>query len=145
METRIVISKRVPEDDIALSHLYYRIRSEEFPWEAHVALGDFYRHTKGEEILVARADGEIAGFLSAWKLGRFVHCLYVAPEYRGMGVGSALLKEAGNLYGYPLALKCMKENRNALRFYKKLGWQITDETPMTKGMCLELTLQAPDE
>lgn len=140
MQKGIQITKKRPEDDLPLSRLYYQIRSEEFPWEKQVALGDYYHHTKGEEILVARSGKSIAGFLSVWKLGRFVHCLYVAPESRGKGVGSALLEEAGRLCGYPLVLKCMKENRKALCFYKKLGFLVTDETELEKGVCLELTL-----
>ena len=141
---KITFRKRKPEDDLPLSHMYMEIRSGEFPWEKNVMLGDYYRHTKGEEIVVAEADGDLAGFMSVWKLGRFVHCLYVDSEFRKKGVGKALLQEAGRRYGYPLTLKCMKENRGAVRFYRKLGFSVTDEIPMEKGDCLELTKERPE-
>ena len=136
---KITYRERQPKDDLPLSHLYLQIRSDEFPWEQKVMVGDYYRHTKGEEIIVAEVDGVPAGFISVWKLGRFVHCLYVDRAYRRLGIGKALLEEAGRRWGYPLTLKCMKENRGALRFYHRLGFVVTDETRMQKGDCLELT------
>ena len=136
---KITYRERQPKDDLPLSHLYLQIRSDEFPWEQKVMVGDYYRHTKGEEIIVAEVDGVPAGFISVWKLGRFVHCLYVDRAYRRLGIGKALLEEAGRRWGYPLTLKCMKENRGALRLYHRLGFVVTDETRMQKGDCLELT------
>ena len=90
------------KDYAVLEKIYYEIRMNEFAWEKEVCLDDFKKHTEGEKILV--------GFID----------------------GAALIAEANRKYGGPLSLKCMKDNKNALAFYEKNGWQIRDS-----GMCEE--------
>lgn len=67
---------------------------------------------------------EIAGFLSVWKPGRFIHFLFVAKEYRGQGIGSQFTAYAAKKYGYPLSLRCRETNVPALQFYRADGWQV---------------------
>ena len=125
--------KDVDEKDYAaLEKLYYNIRRKEFAWEKEVCLDDFKKHTAGEKILVGFIDGAIAGFVSVWEPDLFIHNLFVLKAYRRTGLGAVLLAEANRKYGGPLSLKCMKENKNALAFYEKNGWQIRES-----GMCEE--------
>jgi ribosomal protein S18 acetylase RimI-like enzyme len=85
---------------------------------------DFARATTGEEITVAVApSGEVVGFLSLWRRDRFVHFLYLRADWRGRGVGRALLEAARAAVGGPLELKCAPGNRAALAFYRRLGWR----------------------
>ena len=119
---KTIITEAVETDVPFLAALYDQIRREEFPWEKEVTMEDFARDTKGEKILVAKMEGRILGFLSIWEETRFIHCLFVAKDDRGLGIGEALVKEAEGRYGLPLTLKCMEENTKALAFYKHTGW-----------------------
>lgn len=83
----------------------------------------------GEEIHVAISDRTIVGFVSVWAADRFIHHLYVAPQYQGRGIGSELLRTCENVYGAPLSLKCDTCNERARRFYRKKGW-----LPIEKGV-----------
>lgn len=67
---------------------------------------------------------EMAGFLSIWKPGRFIHFLFVAQKYRGKGIGRQLTAYAADRYGCPLSLRCRESNKAALRFYRSDGWKV---------------------
>ncbi|MCO6411488.1 MAG: GNAT family N-acetyltransferase [Thiogranum sp.] len=85
-------------------------------------LAEFAGLVEGEEIHVAVVGGVIAGFVSVWVADRFIHHLYVSPQYQSRGVGSALLQASVAMYGHPLSLKCDTHNCRALRFYRSKGW-----------------------
>ncbi len=70
-------------------------------------------------VRVARVGGRIAGFLL--RDGSRVHALYVAPEWRGQGVGRALLRDAQARAGV-LDLWVLAENLRARRFYRGAGF-----------------------
>lgn len=76
----------------------------------------------GEEVHVGVLNGTVAGFASVWAADRFIHHLYVLPQYQGFGVGSRLLHECAEIYGLPLSVKCDLCNENAGRFYRGKGW-----------------------
>jgi ribosomal protein S18 acetylase RimI-like enzyme len=88
------------------------------PW----AEAEFEGQVTGEDILVAAADGRVAGFLSLWRPDAFVHFLHVARPWRRRGIGERLLAAARREVGRPLELKCLVANRAALAFYHRLGW-----------------------
>jgi ribosomal protein S18 acetylase RimI-like enzyme len=83
---------------------------------------EFATLVEGEEIHVAVLEGTIAGFVSVWVADRFIHHLYVSPQYQSRGVGSALLEAGEAMYGHPLSLKCDTLNHQAQRFYRSKGW-----------------------
>ena len=85
-------------------------------------LTEFAVLVEGEEIHVALLGGAIAGFVAVWVADRFIHHLYVSPQYQSRGVGSALLKACEAKYGHPLSLKCETLNHHAQRFYRSKGW-----------------------
>lgn len=87
-----------------------------------VGLEKFSVLVDGEGIHVAVLGGGIAGFVSVWVTDRFVHHLYVSPQYQSRGVGSALLQACEAMYGRPLSLKCDTLNHQAQRFYRNKGW-----------------------
>ncbi|RRQ20002.1 GNAT family N-acetyltransferase [Thiohalobacter thiocyanaticus] len=76
----------------------------------------------GERIHVAVLDGAVVGFASVWAADRFIHHLYVSPQYQGCGIGSSLLETCAEIYGLPLSLKCDTSNEHAQRFYRRKGW-----------------------
>lgn len=131
----IKIRRSTPNDRPILAALYYSVRHDEFAWAKNEALNisDFDADTNGETVLVSEADQSITGFLSIWEKDKFIHHLYVSPSWRGTGTGTALIKAAEDIWGYPLSLKCMKANQPALSFYLANGWTIREEAQCEEG------------
>ncbi len=89
-----------------------------------------------EGIFVARANSRIVGFVAGdanWfskrehrKVGA-VHEIVVLPEYRGMGVGSALMERVLSYFRerglHTAELWVGDENYSALDFYRQLGFR----------------------
>lgn len=82
---------------------------------------------EGEDVHVAVLNGVVAGLASVWAADRFIHHLYVSPQYQGCGVGSGLLEACAEIYGLPLSLKCDTCNERAQRFYRGKGWLPTEK------------------
>lgn len=77
----------------------------------------------------------------AWLVAMWVH-----PEYRGSGVADALVRaviDRAAQSGLQVSLRCMADNERALRFYRRLGFQVTGaslEAPSGEArLCLEHT------
>lgn len=86
-------------------------------------LEDYKQATLGEVIFVAEnQDGKILGFVSVWEQDRFIHHLFVAPEYQRNGIGELLINSLFSWLPLPYRLKCVVNNKQALAFYKKTGW-----------------------
>jgi len=87
----------------------------------------------GAEVRLARWDGAPAGFALFFpnystflgKPGLYLEDLFVRPEYRGRGVGRALLRELANIAirrGHGRLEWCVLDwNAPAIDFYQKLG------------------------
>lgn len=93
------------------------------------------RHAVNDTLLVAREDDPV-GFVTVEREGGtyaqdstrgIVTNLYVHPEYRGEGIGSALLEAAEDqlleLGVDAVALEVMADNEDARRFYRRAGYQ----------------------
>lgn len=91
------------------------------------------------EVIVALADGTAAGFALFFhnystflaRRGIYLEDLFVKPEFRGRGIGKALL---AHLAGVALARGCgrlewsvLDWNTDAIRFYGSLGAKAMDE------------------
>lgn len=86
-------------------------------------LTDFDRTIEGEIVIVALCNGEPVGFASWWEPDNFLHNLFIDPDYSKQGLGRMLLQECLRNIGRPARLKCLVKNRNAMEFYRHLGWQ----------------------
>lgn len=73
------------------------------------------------EVIVADCRGEIAGFLALAENG-FVSALYLDERYRGVGIGTALLREAKERAKTELRLWTFEHNTGAQRFYRREGF-----------------------
>jgi GNAT superfamily N-acetyltransferase len=85
-------------------------------------------------VTVARADG-IAGFAAVE--GNFLRCLYVARDWRGQGLGRALLDDAKARSTGNLRLWTFRANMRARRFYQREGFaevQRTDGAGNEEGL-----------
>lgn len=94
-----------------------------------------FKHVVADELTVAIEDDEILGFVMfavessdyAQDTSRgLVRNIYVAPDHRRQGIGTALLKDAERRLrdrGVDrLALEVMAENESARRFYQRHGY-----------------------
>lgn len=125
MDASIVIRKCRSADYPAVEALFLRVRRELFSWHdaSQYPPDDFYKQTAGEVVFVAEdAAGKIVGFVSVWEQDAFIHHLYVDPDYKRKGVGTALMNSLFSWLPFPYRLKCITRNRQALKFYRKLGW-----------------------
>ena len=119
------ISEFKEEDRAELRLLYSEVRKETFGWigTQNLDKDTFDADTKGEEIIVAKTEGKIAGFISIWLPDNFIHHLYIRKEYRRKGLGEKLIHEVKSKLRKPLTLKCLVDNVIAVKFYQKNGWE----------------------
>ena len=86
------------------------------------------RQKTGYEVLLGYVSGAPAGVVAYSPMTGEVATLYVAPEYQGRGVGSALLAFA--LRGMPLNIRpwltVLGSNERAKAFYERHGFRATD-------------------
>ena len=71
--------------------------------------------------LLAKTFSQEAGGLTVW-----IDEIYVLPEYRGRGIGSAFLEHLISLRGKELRrlrLEVEEENEGAIRLYRSLGFK----------------------
>ena len=131
------------EDLTTITDLWVRLADEQRAYDSHV-LPEENRGTIRETLaayrvngglLVARLEDETVGFASfTVEQGTFeldttrgmLSNLYVRPDYRGEGIGTALLEateEALEDRGVDVvALEAMAANEAALRFYRRNGY-----------------------
>ena len=109
-------------DEISLIRdLFDTVFTETF--SAHIP--EFEEATKGEKIYAAFFHGKIVGMASVWEPDKFVHYLFVHPEYRSREIGRTLVSHLAEIYE-TLTLKCLISNKNGLAFYSATGWEQVD-------------------
>ena len=118
-----------PADSPALPpDTFLRARSLSWTWLPAAAwrrLEDFDAATADEQLWVAECDGQPVGFAAVWTADNFLHHLFVDPDWPGQhSLGSALLAQVERTFTASGTLKCLMENKNALRFYQRHGWTI---------------------
>ncbi|HXM95866.1 MAG TPA: GNAT family N-acetyltransferase [Candidatus Dormibacteraeota bacterium] len=88
--------------------------------------------------LIAEWEGQAIGyalyfdFYSSWKgSGIFLEDLFVREQFRGRGIGRALLSEVARIArqqgSYGIRWEVLGWNESAIRFYKSLGGEFLDE------------------
>lgn len=107
----------------------YRGRLPAAAWR----LEDFDAATADEQLWVAECDGQPVGFAAVWTADNFLHHLFVDPDWQGKHIGSALLAQVERTFTVSGTLKCLMENKNALRFYQRHGWTIEAQGASPEG------------
>jgi len=91
------------------------------------------------ECLIAEVDGAPAGFAlyffnySTWKgkAGLYIEDIFVSPQKRGCGAGSALFRELGTIAGEKgcgrIEFAVLDWNQSAIDFYSRFGARPLDE------------------
>lgn len=121
----------------ALRELFLKVRQKTFFWldNSSYNLSSFDKETDGEYIMVAYLNQVVVGFVSLYSPDNFIHNLYVHTDYQNQGVGTALLKAAIiQMAPLPVRLKCLKENKNAVAFYEKNGFQAKSQGISYEGI-----------
>lgn len=126
-----VIRPTTPDDVPVVVELVHELAAyEKAPHECHLTTEQLHAALFAEQPAlfghVAEVDGQVVGFtlwflnFSTWRgvHGIYLEDLYVRPEFRGKGIGKALLAE--------LAAECVR------RGYARLEWWVLDWNPATK-------------
>jgi len=104
-------------------------------------------YKKGWITIAIDKGGTIVGFTCVRHKVRspetMLYFLMTHPDYRGLGVGDKLMQEMEqNSPHNTIALKVMKDNRNAISFYGKRGYLITSDSEYGgKGFKMEKKLR----
>ncbi|HEX7081445.1 MAG TPA: GNAT family N-acetyltransferase [Gammaproteobacteria bacterium] len=137
---------------------YERLSHEVVADEAGLRSG-LFGENKAAEALIARYDGEDAGFVLFFRtfstfLGRpglYVEDLFVRPALRGRGIGKALLRRVAHLAVERgcgrLEWAVLDWNAPAIRFYERVGARPLRDwtTYRLTGRALADFAAAPDE
>lgn len=62
--------------------------------------------------------------------GSHVDSLFIAPDRRGTGLGTALMDHALKAAGLPLTVDVNEQNPQAVGFYERLGFEQFDRSPL---------------
>ncbi len=93
---------------------------------------------EGDNCLVAEADGKIVGAVWTRIMDDYGHvdnytpsfAISLYPEYRGLGIGTGLMREMLKLLkeqGYEKTSLAVQKANYAVRMYEKVGFEIADE------------------
>jgi putative acetyltransferase len=122
------------DDEDASIALWLRTWQTTFPEIDFAKRLDWWRERWRNELLpvakvvVAEAEGSMAGFVTIDTATRYLDQLVVAPEYWGTGVGLALITEAKRLSPTGVDLDVNTDNARALAFYGKCGFVVTGDS-----------------
>ena len=74
-------------------------------------------------------DGSLAGYVHFHPDGERMELddLYVLPEYRGQGIGTAVVEKCCAETVKPVYLYVFRRNEGAVRLYQRLGFKIVQE------------------
>jgi len=120
--------------DIENEKLVYAIANVEPPYERDIHAEDveYGFSSNGPAIFFADADGKLAGrikMIAWWNQFAYVDDIVVNPEYRGAGIGRALLERGiqwareNNFSG--IMLETQDNNVPACALYQKLGFVLS--------------------
>lgn len=99
-------------------------RAEWLPKRARAT--DFVQSSEGEQVYVASSnDGTVAGFVSVYIDGSFIHHLHIHPDFQSKSIGRLLLASLQDWLPTPWRLKCVRKNQRALAFYLRNDWRET--------------------
>src|SRR5450432_583910 len=135
-----------PEDIPLILDLIWELALYEREPDAAVAteadlMRDGFGPTRRFECLVAEVDGQGAGFAlyffnySTWRGRAGIHLedLFVRPQFRGLGLGRALLTAVAVREGCGrLQWDVLGWNQPAIDFYERLGAKFPDEWRMMR-------------
>jgi len=119
----ISIREYLNSDLESLIDVYHRARQAESCFaKGELSRRKFASLVKGEMIFVYEQQELISGFISIYPSARFIHHLYILPEYQNRGIGTKLIDHCVNIFGLPLSLKSLAANERACLYYESNNW-----------------------
>lgn len=100
-------------------------------WDEARERDQFMRQLRLSDTRVIVAQGDPAGFYTAWFAGDhwFLGTLCMTPDQQNHGIGAAAMREiARQAAGLPVHLSVLKSNGAARRFYERLGGRYVSST-----------------
>jgi GNAT superfamily N-acetyltransferase len=101
-------------------------------WRKSIATTDGSR-----AVYVARIDGKVSGVVAPGFIDgqRRIGAIYMLPEAQGKGIGSQLMQKALEWHGdkEDIYLLVATYNQNAIDFYKRFGFEQTDNPVIDTG------------
>lgn len=100
-----------------------------FGLDRHLPESEFERKVRDRQAYVILSEGAPAGLMRYglfWDEIPFCSMLVIAPEYRGRGMGKALMTYWENemaAQGYDLVMTSSQSDETAQHFYRKLGYR----------------------
>ena len=99
-----------------------------YQWNPHL----FRQTFKPQHMQIILVNGAEVGMLQFSTSDKELYFGYlpIFPEFQNRGIGSGVLRhvlEQGRLLNLPVKLQVLKQNP-ALRLYKRLGFEVTEET-----------------
>ena len=102
-----------------------------------------FARTHTNQVIVAEGDGNLFGFAATEDGDNYISDLWVAPDFEGYGIGTALLSALEEIIadrGYGTArLEVLTDNQRAVSLYRYLGYRIVRQG-MRKDKVLCVTL-----
>lgn len=74
----------------------------------------------GQDFWIPEVDGVVAGVFTLSP--HFIDKLFLAPQWQGLGIGSACIAKAKSLFPDFLELHCAQQNYSACLFYERHGF-----------------------
>jgi ribosomal protein S18 acetylase RimI-like enzyme len=132
MKTQVAIRKARSQDMAACAAIYNNW-IDETPWMPRIhSQVEVQRHYKDvvypqRRTLVAGTESVVTGFVTIDTEG-FISALYLRPQYRRLGIGSLLMRNAKEELGDVVKLYCFEANTAALNFYDNHGFKEINRT-----------------
>lgn len=141
----ILITESNSTDIFALSALFFQERVNTFTWLAPSLFSedDFEQETEGEYVFVAKEDNKVVGFITVCEEDNFIHHLFIDEKYQNQGIGTALIKAVIDKFGFPLKLKCLCNNTQAIAFYQRKGFEEKGKGANLHGTYILFELSKP--
>jgi ribosomal protein S18 acetylase RimI-like enzyme len=136
----LVIRQAGPEDHPACAEVFLAAYRQAFPLHPpeYYVQERYFESITGEEQWVALQAGRIIAVLSIYWPENFIHSLYVDPGLQGGGIGRRLLDAVMAGAKGVCELKCDKDNKRAVAFYKHVGWREVGEGTAETGPWVRL-------
>ena len=113
------------------------MRKETATWvdKEDVLVSELIKMIDEETVYIAYEGTKMIGFLTLYVPDQFIHFFFIDATIQGKGIGGKLLNAVeGDCLTGEMSLKCLIHNKNAIGFYEKKGFGITEtyeEIPAT--------------
>lgn len=120
----VTIRDACSTDLTQIVRIFQDCRRLDFSWlpDSAMSLDEFCRAIEDEHVVVAAEGETVCGFLSIWEAGRFIHFLFIHPQFQRRGIANLLVESLFPTYRLPYRLKCLDLNLRALKYYRREGW-----------------------